>query len=399
MASTTTDRLAGVTAGLSSKSPVRCATTANLTLSGEQTIDAVAVVADDRVLVKNQTDGIENGIYLVKSGAWVRAPDFDGTRDVVSGTFVIVSEGTAGGGTAWRISTTGTITIGTTSIAFAQMSIETATAYILTLLDDTDEGTALTTLGVQRNFIAGLKTSNNGSDAAHDIDIAIGEAIDDGNTTLLKLTSAYTKQIDATWVVGTDQGGLDTGNVANTTLYAMWLIRRSDIGTVDILFSTSFTSPTMPTSYDEKRLISAVVTDGSANIVAFVQSGDYFRYKGDVITDINDGSITSDTFEAAALSVPPSSLAHIYAAALNASQNESTFYVTVRTNGAADVVGLNEAFHGADPNGTTADTLSGIGMVLVDSTSKIQYTTREASGAASVVISTLGFTMLTRRDP
>lgn len=118
MASTTTDRLAGVTAGLASKAPVRAATTANITLSGTQTIDSVAVVADDRVLVKNQTDGIENGVYDAKSGAWVRALDFDGARDIASGTFVIVTSGGTNGNTAWRISTADPITIGTTSIAF-----------------------------------------------------------------------------------------------------------------------------------------------------------------------------------------------------------------------------------------------------------------------------------------
>ncbi len=118
MASTTTDRLAGVTAGLASKAPVRVATTANITLSGAQTIDAVAVVADDRVLVKNQTDGIENGVYDVKTGAWVRSLDFDGSRDVVSGTFVVVTSGSVGARTAWQISTSNPITIGTTSIAF-----------------------------------------------------------------------------------------------------------------------------------------------------------------------------------------------------------------------------------------------------------------------------------------
>ena len=120
MTSTTTDRLAGVTAGLSSKAPVRAASTGALTLSGLKTIDSVVLVADDRVLVKDQADGIQNGIYNVKSGAWVRSSDFDGTRDIVSGTFVVVTEGTAGTGTAWRISTTGTITVGTTSIDFAR---------------------------------------------------------------------------------------------------------------------------------------------------------------------------------------------------------------------------------------------------------------------------------------
>jgi len=63
MASTTTERLAGVMASLAGKAPVRVGTTANITLSAAQTIDGVAVVADDRVLVKDQTDGTENGIY------------------------------------------------------------------------------------------------------------------------------------------------------------------------------------------------------------------------------------------------------------------------------------------------------------------------------------------------
>ena len=147
MVSTTTDRIAGVTAGLSAKAPVRAATTANITLSGEQTIDSVAVVEDDRVLVKNQTDGIENGIYDARSGAWVRSLDFDGTRDVVSATFVIVA---AGGlvGTIWRLSTADPITIGTTSMTFTLVTVESATAFILTLLDDVDAAAARTTLGV-----------------------------------------------------------------------------------------------------------------------------------------------------------------------------------------------------------------------------------------------------------
>ena len=155
MTSTNTDRLAGATTSLAVKAPVIAATTANITLSGEQTIDSVAVVADDRVLVKDQTDGIENGVYTAASGAWVRAIDFDGTRDVKSGTFVVVASGTAGAGTLWRITTADDITIGTTSIAFAVMTLDSATAFMITLLDDGDAGTALTTLTA-----AGLTLAN-----------------------------------------------------------------------------------------------------------------------------------------------------------------------------------------------------------------------------------------------
>src|SRR4051794_5043596 len=83
-------------ANLAIKTPVRFATTANITLSGEQTIDGVAVVANDRVLVKNQTDATQNGIYLASTGNWTRATDFDSAREAVKGTLVYVNEGTVG---------------------------------------------------------------------------------------------------------------------------------------------------------------------------------------------------------------------------------------------------------------------------------------------------------------
>lgn len=159
MTSTVSDRLAGVTASLASKAPVRMASTADLTLSGLQTVDGVTGAADDRILVKDNTTASENGIYLMKSGAWVRSLDFDGTRDVVTGTFVVIAEGTAGAGTLWRISTTGDITIGTTSIAFALMTVDSASAFIITLLDDADSGTALATLVAAGTAIANTFTA------------------------------------------------------------------------------------------------------------------------------------------------------------------------------------------------------------------------------------------------
>ncbi|TBY60138.1 hypothetical protein E0H46_31700 [Rhizobium leguminosarum bv. viciae] len=123
----------------------------------------------------------------------------------------------------------------------------------------------------------GLTLSNNVSDATNDIDIAIGSAASDATSpAMMTLASALTKRLDAGWAVGTNQGGLDTGSIANTT-YHIWLIARSDTGVVDALFSTSATSPTMPTNYDRKRRIGAIKRE-SAAIVAFIQDGDFFQW-------------------------------------------------------------------------------------------------------------------------
>lgn len=108
MPTTQTDRLAGLVGDFGIKTPVRVATTAAITLSGEQTIDGVAVSANsgstppDRVLVKNQSDTTTNGIYDVSTGAWLRSKDFDGARDAKKGTLVYVTSGSTNGDSLFK---------------------------------------------------------------------------------------------------------------------------------------------------------------------------------------------------------------------------------------------------------------------------------------------------------
>lgn len=125
-----------------------------------------------------------------------------------------------------------------------------------------------------RGWIDGLILSNNATDANNDIDIAAGMARDASDTEAMVLAGSLTKQLDAVWAVGTGAGGLDTGSKANSTWYHVWLIKNPTTGTVDSLFSTSASAPTMPTGYTLKRRIGAVRTDGSGNLVAFTQDGD-----------------------------------------------------------------------------------------------------------------------------
>ena len=119
-------------------------------------------------------------------------------------------------------------------------------------------------------------TISNGTDATNDINVAVGQCIDDTEIETLRLTTALSgKQLDAAWAVGANAGMLDTGAIANTT-YHIFIIKRVDTGVTDILASTSATAPTMPTSYTLQRRIGSIIRE-SAALVAFTQDGDYFR--------------------------------------------------------------------------------------------------------------------------
>ena len=107
--------------GLDVKASVRVATTANITLSGAQTIDGVSVVAGERVLVKNQDVASANGIYVVASGSWARSADADGSA-LSGGSFVFVEEGTNHADTGWVVTSNGTLTLGTDAVNWTQFS-------------------------------------------------------------------------------------------------------------------------------------------------------------------------------------------------------------------------------------------------------------------------------------
>jgi hypothetical protein len=387
---TAVDRLSGIHSGLGVKAPVRVATTANITLSGTQTIDGVAVTADERVLVKDQSTASENGIYVVSTGLWTRATDFDGTNDVVEGTAIVVAAGTTNAQKIFHLTTDNPITLGTTSLSFSALSASVTpganTVSTSTIQDDAvtldklvnasaqykvlarktaaagnweecslsevldfvtspaqgdllyrgaatwerlGAGTAgqflqtggaaanpawaSQTSALPRSYLAGLTLSNNGSDATNDIDIAVGSARDSTNAVDITLAASLTKRLDANWAVGTNQGGLDTGAIANA-LYYIWLIKRSDTGVVDVLFSTSATAPTMPTSYDYKRRIGSIRRSG-ATILPFQQTGDIFLYKTTIL-DFNTNVGTSRSL--ATLTAPPSMVAKVRVVGNNA---------------------------------------------------------------------------------
>lgn len=122
MPSTMNDVIDGISTSVAVKAPCALATTANITLSGEQTIDGT-LTSETRVLVKNQTTATQNGIYKSRTSAWTREPDFDGNRDVTEGTLIPVNRGSSNADTLWRVTNTGAITIDTTSLTFERAAV------------------------------------------------------------------------------------------------------------------------------------------------------------------------------------------------------------------------------------------------------------------------------------
>lgn len=100
--------------------PVKAASTGALALTGPQTVDGVSLVAEDRVLVKDQSSSENNGIYVVKAGAWLRASDFN-TTAAVQAAVVPVSQGTVNGDRFYN-QTQDNVLVGTDPILFVEVS-------------------------------------------------------------------------------------------------------------------------------------------------------------------------------------------------------------------------------------------------------------------------------------
>jgi hypothetical protein len=107
--------------GLSAKMSVRVVATANITQSGTQTIDGVALSIGDTVLCIAQTTGSQNGSWVVASGAWTRTVDFADVNDAVRSPYWFVGEGTANAGNGY-VMVTWPYTINTTALVFTQFS-------------------------------------------------------------------------------------------------------------------------------------------------------------------------------------------------------------------------------------------------------------------------------------
>jgi hypothetical protein len=178
---------------------VKSATTANVALTGEQTIDGV-LTSESRILVKNQSAPAENGIYVTAAGAWSRAVDADGLDEILPGMLVHVSEGTENLDSWFFLSTNDTIVIGTTSLTYVEIPAlhdlaSTANGEGAALIGIEDVATAFDATTVEGAFAELVAvTAGNGANiigyedaggftAAADVDAALDELYQHGIST------------------------------------------------------------------------------------------------------------------------------------------------------------------------------------------------------------------------
>lgn len=167
------------------------------------------------------------------------------------------------------------------SLAVVQMTTTGVTAGSYTNSSITVNGQGLVTAASTGSSGSVLPGYLSGNSLAYltttTFNTGIGTVSDSTAAVYMTLAAAISKSTSS-WVVGTGNGGLDTGTIASTTWYHVFVIERTDLATTDVLFSLSATAPTMPANYTYKRRIGSILTNGSSQFVQWVQYNDYFLW-------------------------------------------------------------------------------------------------------------------------
>lgn len=192
---------------LDHKQSVRAATTANIALNGLQTIDGVTLVAGNRVLVKNQSAGAQNGIYVVSPTSWTRAADANDSVEITAGLVCAVDEGTTQENSRWQLITDDPITMGVTALVFANVSAGYAPIASPTFTGNPaaptptsgDNDTSLATTGFVFNAIDGLVAVAVGGNSN------VSLTASQGGAGIIELTGVLTGSIALNLPAGTGQ--------------------------------------------------------------------------------------------------------------------------------------------------------------------------------------------------
>ena len=247
----------------------------------------------------------------------------------------------------------------------------------------------------------GLVISRDSGDTDHDIKVTAGAVKSDDFADDLVLTSDIVKQLDVAFAEGTNAGGAASGfTLPASDVFAIWLIKDSSTGHVDVLADTSFTSPTMPAGYDVKRRIGAWVTDATNNLIDGRMKGnrvDFF-----VRTEIvNDSTLTTGTDETGTAKCPPFSvLRYMSFADTTSSDYAGELWSTVKPTGSTNWGGFGVDSKSNSPTGGVLDNFYAEGDVVLDSAAQFEYNlTFTNTSSVTLTLYQIGWTDLVRDYP
>lgn len=229
--------------------------------SGTAALATFTGAARTLVAQNNQTNMLTTGLGLSANGqALVTAADYAAMKTLLALTVADIGDMSANGRSL------------TQAANYAAMK----TLLAITTADISDYAAS-----VAPGALFGLGLANNATDATNDIDIAAGIASSSANAGMITLAGALTKQLDAAWAVGTNQGMRASGAAIANTTYHIFLIKRPDTGVVDIAADTSVTGANIAANtnaaYTLIRRIGSIVRAGGV-IRPFVQDGDLFMW-------------------------------------------------------------------------------------------------------------------------
>jgi hypothetical protein len=260
----------------------------------------------------------------------------------------------------------------TTNIATNTANIATNTTNIANL-----------TSGIA-GHISGLTLSTAGSSST--FSVAAGVAADSTGASFMALGSSISKTTGS-WAVGSGNGALDTGTIANNTWYHVYEIKRTDTNVVDVVLSTSASSPTMPTDYTLSRRIGSMKTDGSAHWVKFFQLGDAFYWDVPVqdVSATNPGTSAVTRTLTTPLGVKTTAILNMVWSAPAASSSR----MLLTSLDIADTAASSSAFNLWAPVGSTGSA-SNV-FVTTNTSSQIRSRTDASDAGATLLIVTSGW--------
>lgn len=250
-----------------------------------------------------------------------------------------------------------------------------------------------TALTQMRSHLAGLGLSTPGSSVTFTVNAGI--AADSTTTDLIALASSLQKVGNAAWSLGAGGGSLDTGAIANSTWYHVYVIKRVDTGVVDVLTSLSASAPTLPTNYTLFRRIGAMKTTAGGVWQSFTQAGDEFLWST-AVTDVNVANLGSTPTMYTLASVPSGlqMKARVRGYATNATTNTFTVvgstYETIAPNSPAGSITVSNSAASTSQGATFSLD------ILTDSAARIQAAASNAS--TTLVVVTYGWIDRRGRD-